>query len=187
MLDFQVSYRGPQWFCLVVDPARIRQIENELAALGYRSFVPKVRRWVSHARVKKVVERPLLGRYLFLELDYPKQSFASAMAVNGIEYAISVCGVPWPMPRREVDNLFDRYLSGEFDETALGPVPVGARVKIVEGKFENWLATVTGHKKGGALSLKILGQNLHVNKAPARSVRPAFGFDLKRDNPEPVG
>ena len=60
-----ISFNGPQWFCLVVEAGCQRQIENVLSAKGYRPFVPKVKRWVSHARVKKAVERPLLGRYMF--------------------------------------------------------------------------------------------------------------------------
>ena len=180
----QVSFNGPQWFCLVVEAGCQRHIENALAALGYRPFLPKLKKWVSHARVKKAVERPLLGRYLFVEVDFPRQSFAPIMATPGVQYAISVAGVPWPMPRADVEDFLHRYMAGEFDEIAKGPVPVGARVAIVEGKFENWLATVTGHEKGGRLTLKLLGENVHVNKVSARNVRPAFGYDLKRTNLE---
>jgi Transcription termination factor nusG len=82
----QISFNGPQWFCLVVDPGCQRQIENALAALGYRPFMPKVKKWVSHARVKKAVERPLpgLARYLFVKVDFPRQSFAPIMATPGV-------------------------------------------------------------------------------------------------------
>jgi len=182
----QVSFNGAQWFCLVVEAGCHRQIENALAARGFRCFFPKVRRWVSHARVKKAVERPLLGRYVFVEVDYPRQSFAPVMTIPGVESIISSgAGVPWAMPRREVDDLFDRYLSGEFDEIKHG-VPIGARVAIVAGKFEDWIATVTGRSGKGRLTLKLLGKNVHVNDVSAKSVRPAFGYDLARGNPEEV-
>jgi transcription antitermination factor NusG len=155
---------------------------------GYRPFVPKVKKWVSHARVKKAVERPLpgLARYLFVEVDYPRQDFQTVMDQRGVGYAISVAGIPWPMPRADVEDLLHRYMAGEFDEVAKGLIPVGARVAIVEGKFENWLATVTGQEKGGKLTLKLLGQNVHLNRVSPRTVRPAAGFDLKREYPEEV-
>ena len=79
---------------------------------------------------------PGLARYLFVEVDFPRQSFAPIMATPGVGYAISVAGVPWPMPRADVEDLLHRYMAGEFDEVAKGPIPVGARVAIVEGKFE---------------------------------------------------
>ncbi|WP_369726741.1 transcription termination/antitermination protein NusG [Bradyrhizobium sp. LLZ17] len=186
MQEPQVSFNGPQWFCLVVDPGCHRQIESALAMLGYRPFSPKVKRWISHARVKKVAERPLLGRYLFVEIDYPRQSFAPIMEQRAVQYAISVAGVPWPMPRPDVEALLHRYMAGEFDEVAYGPVPVGARVAIVQGQFENWLATVTGQERGGKLTLKLLGRNVQVSRVSPHDVRPAFGFDLDRQNPDEV-
>jgi hypothetical protein len=76
-----------------------------------------------------------------------------------------------------------RYLAGEFNETKGGP-PIGARVAIVEGKFENWLATVTAREKGGHLTIKILGSNLHVNRMSPYAIRPAAGFDLARAWPD---
>jgi hypothetical protein len=65
-----------------------------------------------------------------------------------VDAVISAAGVPWPAPRADVDDLFDRYLTGEFNETKSGP-PIGARVAIVAGKVENWLAGATGIEKGG--------------------------------------
>jgi hypothetical protein len=81
--------------------------------------------------------------------------------------------------------LFDRYLAGEFNETKDGP-PIGARVAIVEGRFDNWLATVTDLEKGGKFSAKLPGHKTTLNKLPGRALRPAFGSDLERSNPEKV-
>ncbi len=44
-----------RWFCAVVRPQCHRRVEFELARLGFRSFYPRMRKWVSHARVKKAV------------------------------------------------------------------------------------------------------------------------------------
>jgi len=175
-----------QWYCLIVEAGCQRQVRAVLADKGYRIFVPMVKRWRSHARVKKAVERPLLGRYMFVELDYRNQSFLPITTTPGVEAVISNAGMPWPVDRTDVDDLFDRYLAGEFDETKGGP-PVGARVAIVESRFENWLATVTGLEKGGKqISVKLLGHRTTLNKLPGRALRPAFGSDLERSNPAEV-
>lgn len=178
--------QGLNWYCFVVEPGCQRQIENALAALGYRPFVPKVRKWRSHARQKTVVERALLGRYLFVEVDFPRQSFAPIMSTPGVEYPISADGVPWPMPRADVEDLLHRYMAGEFDEVTNAAVPIGGRVVITEGQFESWLATVTAREKGGRVTVKLLGKNVHVNRLTRHAVAPAFGFDLARDNSERV-
>jgi hypothetical protein len=51
-----------------------------------------------------------------------------------------------------------RYMSGEWDEIAKGPLPVGARIRVVEGEFENMLATVTS-RKGHRIDFKLYGEN----------------------------
>jgi transcription antitermination factor NusG len=71
---------------------------------------------VSHAHVKKVFERPLLGRYLFVEVDCPRQSFDDVAGAQGVESIISLMGVPCVMPRGDVEELLSRYLAGEFDQ-----------------------------------------------------------------------
>jgi transcription antitermination factor NusG len=65
----------------------------------------------------------LLGRYMFVEVDYPRQSFGQLMATRGVEAVIPSAGVPWPMPRVEVEDLLQWYMAGEF-EVANEPVPV---------------------------------------------------------------
>ncbi|WP_315729023.1 transcription termination/antitermination protein NusG [Bradyrhizobium sp. SZCCHNS2015] len=184
MQEPEISFNGPQWFCITVGPNSHRQVENALAVIGYRVFLPKLKRWVSHARVKKAVERPLLGRYMFVEVNYPRQSFAPLTATRGVDAIISSAGIPWPMPRAEVEDLLHRQMAGEFDEVARGPIPVGARVAIVEGQFENWLATVTARGRGGKLSLKLVGKSVTFDQVSPHEVRPALGFGSDRTNRE---
>ena len=176
---------GPQWFCIIVEAGCQRQIRAVLADKGYRVFIPMVKRWRSHARVMTAVEQPLLGRYVFVEVDYPRQSFGPITATAGVEALILASGEPWPVKRSDVDDLMHRYLAGEFDEIKNGPLPVGARVAIVAGKFENWLATVTkaGDRRA---TVKLKGTRQHVNDISLKSLRPAFGSDLQRSNPDDV-
>jgi len=82
------------------------------------------------------------------------------------------------MPRTDIEGLLHRYMAGEFDAIKNAAIPIGARVAIVAGEFENWLATVTARERGGKMTLKLLGKNLQVSKVTRYSVRPAFGFDL---------
>lgn len=158
-----------EWFCVMTNPNCERRAEMELYSLGYRTFAPKIRKWASHARVKKAVERPLLSRYLFVEIDHDGdqgQSYGEVRGVNGVEMLLS--GVlpkgawgPLPFPAHWVEGLLTRQLAGEWDEIAKGPIPVGARVRIIEGEFDNLLATVT-NIKSGKLHCKILDSTVYT-------------------------
>ena len=161
----------PRWFCAVTNPNCQRRAELELYTLGFRTFTPKLRKWVSHARVRKAVERPLLGRYLFVEVDEPRQSFHTVRSVNGVEGFIANLGRPTLIPSRFVESFRMRQMAGEWDEIAKEPVPVGARVRLVEGEFNDMLATVTS-RKAGNVTFKLLDQNRY-GRVHESSVRAA--------------
>ena len=161
-----------KWFCAVTNPNCQVRATLGLYELGYRTFYPKIRRWVSHARVKTAKERPLLGRYIFVEVDQPLfdargrqvyeplQSFGEVRGVNGIEGFVSNPD-PVRIPSAFVEHFRERYMRGEWDEVANGPLPLGARIRIVEGEFNDMLATVT-KIKGKRIDFKLHGENRYA-------------------------
>lgn len=176
---------GAKWFCVMTNPGCQVRAEKELYSLGYRAFSPKIRKWASHARVRRAVEKPLLGRYLFVEVDNRDdgQSFGAVRNVNGVEMILS--GVlpdrtwgPLPFPSHWVEGFLSRYMAGEWDFVRQEPVhyldengekqtrqndrtPVGARIRIIEGEFDDMLATVTS-RKSGKLHCKLLDTNIYT-------------------------
>jgi transcription antitermination factor NusG len=151
------------WYCITTNPNCQRRAEAELSQLGYRTFWPKLRKWATHARVRTAKEYPLLGRYMFVEIH--GNEFGPVRLVNGVESFVGIAGQPVPMPGRKVEDFLFRYLRGEWDYVTPEPViytdkhgvdqvrinervPVGARIRIMEGEFADMLATVLGRKNG---------------------------------------
>ena len=135
------------WYIAVINPNCHRRAENGLAELGYRTFFPKYRKWASHARVKIAKEYPILGRYLFVEIN--DQNFWAVRNVDGIEALLTDQDrVPATVLDVEVGKLRERYMRGEWDFIAKAEIPVGARIRIMEGEFENLLTVVRGRKRG---------------------------------------
>lgn len=178
-----------EWYVAVTNPNCQARAALGLHDLGYRSFYPKVRRWVSHARVRTAKEKPLLGRYIFVEVDQKTQSFGAARNVNGIEGFVSNPD-PVRVPTEYVRRLRERYMDGEWDfvrqepcpfvnadgdeEIRINaPLPIGARIKLMEGEFADMLATVTGKegRKGKVVVFKLHDQNrygkMHINDVRA--------------------
>lgn len=179
--DFPISLTS-KWYCAVTNPNCQARAALGLHEIGYRSFYPKVKRWVTHARVRKAAEKPLLGRYIFVEVDEKndRQSFYAVRAVNGIETVLSKWQeTPWGMRVHPaafdsdwVESMWRRQIDGEWDETRRN-IPVGARIKLMEGEFADMLATVTAieGRKGKTIAFKLHGENrygkLHVNNVRA--------------------
>ena len=91
----------------------------------------------------------------------------------GVESIVSQLGIPAVIPADKVEELLQRYMAGEFDQVANAAIPIGARVMILEGEFDNLLATVTGFGKGGRATVKLLDRNRYVSKLSAVSMAPA--------------
>jgi transcription antitermination factor NusG len=179
--EFPISPTS-RWFCAVTNPNCQARAALGLHELGYRTFYPKVRRWVTHARVRKAKDKPLLGRYIFVEVD-PKndqQSFYAVRAVNGIETLLT----KWQETRLGMQiqpaafcsdwiaSMRLRQMAGEWDETK-GMLPIGARIKLMEGEFADRLATVTAKegRRERTIVFKLLDENtygqLHINNVRA--------------------
>jgi transcription antitermination factor NusG len=150
------------WYIAITNPNCHRRAESGLAAIGYRAFWPKLRKWVSHARTKQAKEYPILGRYVFVEI--PDREFYAVRAVNGVESLLTGDnGAPARIPSDIVWRFHDRWAAGEWDYVAnetgefyeagelvtrKNRVPVGAVVRIMEGEFADLMTVVRGRKNG---------------------------------------
>lgn len=172
------------WYVAITNPNCHRRAEAGLAALGYRAFWPKLRKWVSHARTKVPKEYPILGRYLFVEI--PDGNFYAARNVHGVEaFLTGDDRAPSEVPPDVVWGFRERYMAGEWDFvsnetgefmdgetgemiTRKNPLPVGARIKIMEGEFADMLTVIRGRARG-KLKCLISGKFYHISEGNARA------------------
>lgn len=128
--------------------------------MGYAAFWPKCKKWASHARVKVAKEYPILGRYLFVEI--PDGNFWAVRAVDGVEGLLTGDDrAPAKVPPEVVYAFRDRYMRGEWDFVAQNKLPVGARIKIMEGEFADMLTVVRGFR-GGKVKFLPVGKHQFV-------------------------
>lgn len=164
------------WYVAITNPNCQRRAEAGLAALGYQSFWPKLKKWVSHARTKVAKEYPILGRYLFVEI--PDGAFWNVRNVHGVEaFVVDSSGVPAMIPDPVVWEFRRRYLRGEWDfvgETGMvdengqprqNLIPLGALVRIMEGEFANILTVVRGQRNGKVKFLPPRGREFKFTRA----------------------
>jgi hypothetical protein len=156
------------WFVGIVNPNCHRRAEAGLAAIGYQSFWPKLRKWVCHSRTKIAKEYPILGRYVFVEIpidpETGEREFHRVRSVNGLEsLLVDFSGCPVPIPPDIVWTFRQRYMSGEWDYVSHGveyidchgevftrktSIPTGALIRIMEGEFADLLTVVRGRRNG---------------------------------------
>lgn len=170
------------WYIAITNPNCHRRAEAGLAAIGYRVFWPKLRKWVSHARTKQAKEYPILGRYVFVEI--PDREFFRVRSVNGIEGLLTGdSGAPAKIPAEVVWRFRERYMAGEWDfvanetgqfyeggeiVTRKNRIPNGAMVKIMEGEFADLMTVVRG-RKNGKLEFLARGKWAYTHEANVRA------------------
>jgi transcription antitermination factor NusG len=109
-----------------------------LHRLGFRSFVPRLRRTVRHARRLRDTLQPLFACYIFIIIDLSKHRWRSVNGTFGVASLIMGAEQPRPVPPGVVEGL---VASGEscgavrFDDG----LEVGQKVRILSGPFAETL------------------------------------------------
>lgn len=137
------------WFVLRTEAHRERRAELALLELGFDAYLPVETRWVTHARTRRQADKPLLPRYLFvqIEADMP-HAFHMIREADGVEgFVIGAASHPRPIPGSWVGEMRQAQVEGAFDRTRKvrwTKFKPGQSVKPTEGAgaFVGILATV---------------------------------------------
>jgi transcription antitermination factor NusG len=170
--DIPLSYAGSSWYVAITNIGCQKRAALGLGAIGFRTFLPVYTEWVTHARLRKIKEKPLLDRYLFVEVDPNQQSFEKIRQTDGVESLLTTMGMPISVPGHFVTDLLQRQLTGEFDFAAKERLPNRAIVEIVEGIHENLRGVLLSYSTRRGAMVKLLGQRTTVRVSPV-SLRAA--------------
>ena len=129
--------RGERWFVARVHPNRENSAQFNLGRLGLRSFAPRVRRTVRHARKSRNVLAPLFPGYIFVILDLSRDRWRSVNSTFGVSSLIMGVEQPLPVPRGVVEGLL---ITGNSGLVSLGnDLEIGQKVRILSGPFADAL------------------------------------------------
>lgn len=170
----QISFTaGLKWFVVRTNIRCETRAQMGLGSRGYRTYLPKMKKWISHARVKSVVERPLIPRHMFVEIEPNLQGFGEVRSTDGVECILGTNGTPISVPARFVEDFMRRQLQGEFDDAAKVPLSAGCKVRIVHGEYDDLFGIIQCVKaKSGTMLVKVL-ETAVITRLHMLSVRAA--------------
>ena len=130
---------GPaeRWFVARVLAHQENRAQFNLHRLGFRSFLPRLRRTIRHARKLRDTMNPLFPGYIFIVIDLSKQRWRSINGTFGVASLIMGAEQPTPVPPVVDEALVASYESrGEvrFDDG----LEIGQKVRM---------AIVRGHSQ----------------------------------------
>lgn len=128
---------GERWFVVRVHPNREDSAQFNLDRLKFRSFAPRVRRTVRHARKLRTVLAPLFPGYIFVILDLSRDPWRVVNSTVGVASLIMGAERPTPVPCGIVEAL---VISENFGTVRLdNDLEIGQKLRVLSGPFAHAL------------------------------------------------
>jgi transcription antitermination factor NusG len=131
--------RGERWFVARVHPNRENSAQFNLTRLGFRSFAPRLKRTIRHARKSRDVLAPLFPGYIFLILDLSKDRWRTVNNTFGVASLIMGAERPMPVPEGVVEGLLVAENFGPVRLDSESDFEIGQQVRILSGPFTDAL------------------------------------------------
>jgi transcription elongation factor/antiterminator RfaH len=155
---------GERWYVVHTQTHREFGAQTQLAAQGFRTFLPLHRKTVRHARKLRTVSAPFFPRYLFVALDLSRDRWRSVNGTFGVAGLVMGDEFPVAVPSGVVEGLgaactADGHL--RLGET-LG---LGDRVRVLSGPFADLVGELARIDGAGRVTvlLRLLGGEVPVS------------------------
>jgi transcription antitermination factor NusG len=143
----------PQWYAVMVRPRQEVRAAGRLSGMGYQTFVPiervrTLRRVPGQQRkVVRIVDRPLMSRYIFVGLYYRSQGLYHVTNCDLVSCVVTFDGAPVRVPNPVIDALMaadgERAKLGVLDEVKRKPFRSGQAVRLRAGHmFADFIAEI---------------------------------------------
>ena len=138
-LPYSLELRpGERWFVARALPHQEIRAQLNLHQLGFRSFLPRVRRTVRHARKLRDTLKPLFPSYIFVAIDLSKHRWRSINGTFGVASLIMGVEQPTSVPPGVVEALIASCENCRVVRLDDG-LEIGQKVRILSGPFADAL------------------------------------------------
>src|SRR5271156_1002856 len=125
---------GERWYVARVHPHRESTAQLNLHRLSFRSFAPRVRHTVRHARKLRNVLAPLFPGYIFIILDLSRDRWRCVNSTFGVASLIMGVEQPIPVPPGIVETLVAATENSGTIRLDCD-LEIGQKVRILSGPF----------------------------------------------------
>lgn len=122
-----------RWYAIYTRPRAEKQVFQRLLETGIEAFLPLQRTFRKWSDRKKLIEKPLLSSYVFVNTN--KKGFPKVYRTNGVVKFISFEGKPVSIPQKQIDNLRLLVNSDAEIEVTTEKFSQGDSVEVVSGSL----------------------------------------------------
>ena len=125
-----------RWFAVYTKMHGENRADYHLASQGFKTFTPRFRKTVRHARQTSTVLAPLFPRYLFVSLNLGRDRWRSVNGTFGVSTLIMFNDRPAPVPVGFVEMLMASVDTDSCVDLT-SRLHVGSSVRLRTGPFAN--------------------------------------------------
>jgi transcription termination/antitermination protein NusG len=161
----EFSNSSPRWHVLYTRSHCEQLVYDQLAAKGFRLFLPKVEMWSKKAGIKRIARTPLFPGYLFLHNTMGKCSYIEVRKARGL---VNIVREGWDKLAVVPDPEIDAIQSIVQSQVPVLPHPYlreGQKVRIIHGPLtgtEGILLQTNTEKGLLILSVNLLQRSIAV-------------------------
>jgi transcription elongation factor/antiterminator RfaH len=155
---------GERWYAVHTLPCNETRAEWHLGNQGFRTFMPKRRKTVRHARKLSTVDAAFFPRYLFVVLDPSRHQWRCINGTYGVSRLVMRGDMPQPVPCGVVEALIASVDASGILQ--LGQrLQIGSPVRLLAGPFAEQLAILDRLDDAGRVRvlLDIFGRKVAVS------------------------
>jgi transcription elongation factor/antiterminator RfaH len=155
---------GQRWYVVHTLPLSEERAQEHLKNQSFRTFLPRRRKTVRHARKMSTIEAPFFPRYLFVSLDLTRQPWRRVNGTFGVSRMVMRGDQPCPVPRGVVETLIDS--ANERGILQLGRhLKVAAPVRLLAGPFADQLGILDRLDDCGRVHvlLELMGRQVSIS------------------------
>ncbi len=132
-----------KWYAVRTKPRREFYAKDNLVRQGFETYLPVVKRLISHARKKRLEPRPFFTGYLFLHLSPEECNWTTINSTYGVLSAVRFGDVYPPVPDGLIAELKAREDSlGNIVLDPLKTVPFKPGDKVLVRKGEGLMEAI---------------------------------------------
>ena len=129
---------GERWFVARALTHQENRAQFNLHRLGFRNFLPRLRRTVRHSRRLRDTMNPLFPGYIFIIMDLSKHRWRSVNGTFGVASLIMGADQPAPVPPGVIEALVASCESRGVVRLE-DSLEIGQKVRILSGPFAETL------------------------------------------------
>ena len=133
--DENIPSSGRGWFCARTLPHKERFAEYNLAKNGLTVYCPRYQKWISSARQKQLVSRPLFPGYLFVRQGEDASFLGIVRRSPGIASIIGVNNSYSLLPDAVILNLRHGENDSGYIEINQNKFKKGDKIKLSDERF----------------------------------------------------